>query len=418
MASWPCLKAAVVHRGGLLKRAEMTAYDVNLDLPRDRHLFGPGRKRILALDGGGVRGALTIAFLEKLEKQIEEIEGKPVLLGDWFDLIGGTSTGSIIACALALGYRAADIHEFYNASSPRIFYHSRWRIGGIQTKFDSNNLMGELTSIIRGRTLGSEDLRSGLAIVTKRLDTGSPWILLNNPKSQYWNTPPDGSFVGNCHYPLANLVRASTAAPYYFDPQPISIAAGMAPGLFVDGGFSPHNNPALYLFLVASLPQYNLSWSLGTDELTIISIGTGSYRHKMGLKQSRWSRIMGFAVQALVAQMSDSDELILALMSWLGHSPTKWIVNSEMGDLGAIAPPNNRPLFRFLRYDVRLESNWLAEELGITMDEATVANLRPMDNPENVPALYKLGVHAAGRLVRREDLLPVIKPQSQGSPLS
>ena len=70
---------------------------------RDRHLFGLGPKRILSLDGGGVRGAITIAFLERLEKLIAEIEGKPTLLSDWFDVIGGTSTGAIIAGALALG---------------------------------------------------------------------------------------------------------------------------------------------------------------------------------------------------------------------------------------------------------------------------------------------------------------------------
>jgi patatin-like phospholipase/acyl hydrolase len=71
--------------------------------PRDRHLFGPGAKRILSLDGGGVRGAVTIAFLERLETVIDEIEGKPTLLCDWFDIIGGTSTGAIIAGTLALG---------------------------------------------------------------------------------------------------------------------------------------------------------------------------------------------------------------------------------------------------------------------------------------------------------------------------
>ena len=70
---------------------------------RDRHLFCPGPKRILALDGGGVRGAITVAFLE----QIETILGdrlKDSHLCNWFDIIGGTSTGSVIAGALALGY--------------------------------------------------------------------------------------------------------------------------------------------------------------------------------------------------------------------------------------------------------------------------------------------------------------------------
>src|SRR5947209_6460441 len=81
--------------------------------PRDRHLFGPGPKRILALDGGGVRGAVSVAFLERLEEILEQEAGHPVRLGDWFDLIGGTSTGAVIAGALALGYRASEVKDFY-----------------------------------------------------------------------------------------------------------------------------------------------------------------------------------------------------------------------------------------------------------------------------------------------------------------
>src|SRR4051794_30407154 len=81
VAATPCLRYAV--------SAEEI---VTPELPknkRDAHLFGPGPKRILSLDGGGVRGAATIAFLERLEQQIGEVEGRPTLLCDWFDLIGG-----------------------------------------------------------------------------------------------------------------------------------------------------------------------------------------------------------------------------------------------------------------------------------------------------------------------------------------
>src|SRR6266700_132674 len=61
---------------------------------RDRHLFDPGPKRLLALDGGGVRGAITVAFLQQIERVLCKHLGKyEVHLGDWFDLIGVTSTG-------------------------------------------------------------------------------------------------------------------------------------------------------------------------------------------------------------------------------------------------------------------------------------------------------------------------------------
>jgi hypothetical protein len=78
------------------------------DCARDWHLFGPGPKRILALDGGAVRGAITVAFLERIEDILSKRLGKEIRLGDWFDLVGGTSTGSLIAGALALriSYRA------------------------------------------------------------------------------------------------------------------------------------------------------------------------------------------------------------------------------------------------------------------------------------------------------------------------
>src|SRR5438874_1841294 len=119
-----------------------TEPDSTYNCSRDYHLFGPGPKRILSLDGGGVRGAISIAFLERIEElftqrqhrlmlerlmrirgsngespTIEEarrqIAAHKVRLADWFDLIGGTSTGAVIAGALALGHSTAEIKEFY-----------------------------------------------------------------------------------------------------------------------------------------------------------------------------------------------------------------------------------------------------------------------------------------------------------------
>jgi len=99
---------------------------------RDRHLFDPGPKRLLALDGGGVRGAITVAFLEQIERVLRKHLGKDeVHLGDWFDLIGGTSTGSIIAGALALGYTTSDILRFYLDLAPKVFRRPFWRIMGL-----------------------------------------------------------------------------------------------------------------------------------------------------------------------------------------------------------------------------------------------------------------------------------------------
>ena len=127
------------------------------DEMRDRHLFEPGRKRILSLDGGGVRGILSLGILESVERELSALEGKPVRLGDWFDLIGGTSTGSIIATGLALGMSVADLRALYITIAPRIFKRSWRRIIGWQSKFDERNIAAELSKILGDRTLESAD---------------------------------------------------------------------------------------------------------------------------------------------------------------------------------------------------------------------------------------------------------------------
>jgi predicted acylesterase/phospholipase RssA len=371
---------------------------------RDTHLFGPGPKRILSLDGGGVRGAATIAFLERLEAEISAIEGRPTLLAEWFDLIGGTSTGAIIATALALGFRASDLHEFYHDLAPRIFKRSRFRLLGWQAKFEARRLMQELTSIIGTRTLDSEDLRTGLCIVLKRMDTGSAWIVMNNPRSAFWETPADKTFTGNRHLRIANLVRASTAAPSFFDPELIEIATGQSHGLFVDGGLTPHNNPSLVLLMAALLPAYGLNWKLGVDDLTIVSVGTGTFRTTIDPLQAARLSAISLAIRSLAGMIYESQQLVLTLMTYLGHSPVAWPINSEIGDLGPIAAQTGN-LFRFLRYDIQLEQNWLKQQLDETIPADVVNRLRQMDDPRGMTQLYDLGRKAAARQIKREHLM-------------
>jgi hypothetical protein len=356
-------------------------------------------RRVLSLDGGGVRGAVSLAFLEELEAALARRGGRVVRLCDHFDLIGGTSTGAIIATGLALGYSAAEMRAFYERLGPKVFRRSPWRILGLQSKFGSRHLMAELEGIVGDRTLGSPDLQTRLAIVTKRLDTGSPWVLTNNPASAFWETPADGSFVGNRHFLLKQIVRASAAAPHFFDPQTIEIAPGMPAGLFVDGGVTPYNNPSVLLLKVATLPQFGLGFETGADRLEIVSVGTGGFRER--LPPRRGPRpALAIALQALMGQIADAQMQSLALMSWLGASRTPWEINSELGDLGMAAGPC-APLFSFERYDVLLEREWLAAELGHEAGEKEVAKLREMDDPRLIPTLYQLGRRAAARQIAR-----------------
>lgn len=366
---------------------------------RDAHFFSPGPKRILSLDGGGVRGAITIAFLEQIEAVLAKKFGRQVLLHEYFDMIGGTSTGAIIAGALSLGYSAADIHGFYKTLAPRVFKRSRWRILGLQAKFNFEGLQRELNEIVGARQLDSEEILTGLMIVMKRMDTGSPWLVSNNPRAPYWQDPVDGSYIGNRNYRLARLIRASTAAPHYFDPEPLDVLGDGNPGLFVDGGVTPFNNPALALLQHATLPQYGLNWSFGRDNLTIVSIGTGSFRNRFKPSDFNGIGAIGLAIRALTGLISDNQTHALGLMQWLGETPTPWLINSEAGDMRGAHLPGG-PLFKMLRYDIRLEHDWILAALGNAPDAADINRMRAMDDPSLIEDAYELAKAAALQQVK------------------
>jgi uncharacterized protein len=373
-----------------------------LTTARDRHLFEPGRKRILSLDGGGVRGMLSIGVLEHLERTIEEMEGRPVRLGEWFDLIGGTSTGAIIAALLALGYRVAEVRDLYERLAPLVFKRY-WHLMLWQPEFDSRNFKRECERVIGARRLDSEDLLTGLCIVLKRLDTGSSWILINNPRSAFWNDPPDRSFTGNRHLLLANVVRASTAAPHFFAPESIPIIEGQPPGVFIDGGLTPHNNPALMLVMAALIPAIGLNWRAGADELLVVSVGTGTFRPRLTPSQALNLSAFKLGVKSLTAMISENQNLILTLMTYFGETPVRWPINLEIGDLGAVAPTGGK-LFRFLRYDARLDHTWLEQELGERFTPKALLGLQEMANPLNLATLLRVGRGAGQRQVRAEHL--------------
>jgi hypothetical protein len=407
---------------------------------RDYQLFGPGPKRVLALDGGGVRGAITVAFLERIEALLSQHHGRQVRLGDYFHLVGGTSTGSIIAGALALGFSATQVKDIYTRLAPLAFVRKRHAIPVFQPKFDVRGLRGEIEKIVGDMELQSDRLITGLCVVTKRIDTGSPWILANNPAAPFWNDAP--GYDGNRHYKLANLVRASTAAPHYFDPELIPISrhqpqlpestavptqrpflaritqalleragwrAKAVPdptdyGLFIDGGMTPHNNPSFALLQMILLTPFQLCWTPGPDNLSVVSIGTGTFRPRLQYDALGFARFPQLAIHALMSLMTDAETLILAQMQWLGECPQPWIINSEIGTLAGNGPPGGK-MFRFLRYDVRLEAEWLEERMGLKIDQKDIERYRCMDDPGIIHSIYEIARSAAEQQVKLEHLL-------------
>lgn len=367
-------------------------------------LTAPGPKRILALDGGGVRGIMTLAILERIESLLAEATGRTdgsFRLAHYFDLIGGTSTGSIIATGLALGHSASDLLARYRDMSGNVFRRSRWRLGLLGPKFSRKPLQDALTMVMGEETFDSPRLLTGLAIMAKRADNGSVWVLHNNPRGKYYDAPPgDRKAFPNRKIKLVSAVLASTAAPTYFQPEFFEIARGLRGG-FVDGGASPHNNPALQLFLLATLGGYNLRWPVGEDKLLLTSVGTGVFRRRHTEAQLKDMMAARLALNALSSMIDDFNRQTQALLQLMGNSPTARVIDAEMGDLRTDNVGGFK-LLHYLRYDAQLEIDWLESNLGIRISEETVKRVQEMDNPSTMETLLQIGRTIAERHVKAE----------------
>jgi uncharacterized protein len=355
------------------------------------------KRHILTLDGGGVRGALTAGLLIQAERVLAGPDRPDFRLSDHFHLIAGTSTGAIIAAGLALGYSAAEIAALYRDLGPRVFRQARWT-QGLRAKFDVRGLDGVLSEHLGERTLASADLRTGLLVCAKRIDTASPWLISNTPRSRYWNGDPDDpSVFPNRDLLLKHLVRASAAAPFYFDALTLPIGPGQT-GVFVDGAVSPYNNPALAAFMVATLPPYGWCWPTGPDRLHLLSLGTGSIRPRITPERYRSLPAAGQAITAITSLIHDTSQLAITLLQSLSDPVAPVTLNGELGDLSGIRL-TPEPLLSFERIDIALDGTDAIGALGIDVSAQELRRLQALDDPGCIERLIEIGMAMGQRMV-------------------
>ncbi len=280
-------------------------------------------KRILSLDGGGVRGCLCLGYLQQIEKIIRnQLKNDNATLSDYFDLIGGTSTGALIAAQLAMGFEVKEVRKNYQKLGPIVF-SKKTRIAKIPgvgkffTKWSIEPLEYEIKNIISGKiTLGSKNIKTGLCIITKRADTFSTWPFINHPDGKFYED--------NADIPLWKILRASSAAPTFFKPIELEIGTPNQPdyGMFVDGGVSMANNPALQLFLVSTLKGFPYKWKIGENNLIIVSIGTGFWRKKLPSQKLKKPLNLLWAQKIPEMLMHDANEKTELLMQYMSNSVT------------------------------------------------------------------------------------------------
>lgn len=324
-----------------------------------------------------------------------------------FDLIGGTSTGSIIAAGIATGMAVSELIELYRRLAHKVFDGSFFRRGLFVEKFPSGPLRRELDARFGGVLLGdSERIKTGLMVMTKRLDSGSPWPIHNHPGGRYFEgIGIEGEYpFPNRDLPLTQVIRASTAAPTYFEPEEIVIAENedeVLTGVFVDGGVSPHNNPSLALFMLATIKAYGFGWSTGADRLYMLSVGTGSK-----VPGSTPSFSMGVGLRSLQGLMDDCASHVETMMQWMSESPTAQPIDREIGTLSGDTL-GGAALLSYARYNILFDRAWVREHLELhNVTEAQLKALSAMAEPDNVEQLLHLGRIAGDALVQSEHLPP------------
>jgi len=369
-------------------------------LTREAHLKQTDKKepkRILALDGGGIRGILTLEYLSVIEGMLRKRSDRDLLLCDYFDLIGGTSTGSIIAAALACGMSVDELKQLYRELGENVFESSFFRRGLLVPKFPSTRVREALDQHLGAdTTLNGERIRTGLMIMTKRLDTGSPWPLHNHPNATY--AAQDAQLL------LSQVVRASTAAPTYFEPERIPISSRerkVVDGAFIDGGVSPFNDPALQLLMLAALQGHGFRWQTGKDKLLLISVGTGTYKQKLETEALMDMAPLEQGLRSLQSLMDDCTRVNHGLLQWLTHCLTPWTIDRAVGDM-ALDSKAGPQLATYVRYNVLLEQEWMKTNVKLELGPDRLKKIAEMDNPDNMRELAEIGRLAAAAQVKEE----------------
>jgi patatin-like phospholipase/acyl hydrolase len=350
----------------------------------EKRITAPGPKKILALDGGGIRGMMTVEVLAGIEKILRaSLKNDKLVLADWFDFIAGTSTGAIIATCLSLGMSTDEIRKFYLASGTEMF-DKAFLLKRFRYKYEDEKLAGKLKEVFGAKTtLGSAKLRTLLMMVMRNVSTDSPWPLSNNPYAKYNQKDREDC---NLNLPLWQLVRASTAAPVYFPPEVIN--TGKHEFIFEDGGITTYNNPSFQAFLMATTQPYKLNWQAGADNMLVVSIGTGtSPQANSDLDPSEMNLIYnaGSIPSALMyAALNEQDFLCRTFGDCLAGDE----LDREVGDMVAMKGPVHPKLFTYVRYNAELTREGL-KKLGIT--DIKPEDVQKLDSTDHIKELQRVG---------------------------
>jgi uncharacterized protein len=214
---------------------------------------------MLCIDGGGIRGVFAIAILQSLENEIKQ----PI--SSLFDVIAGTSTGSIIAASIALNISMDEILESYKTYGEKIFVRQA-KVGLFKSIYNDRYLRRLLKKAFGEKSLA--DIKKPLLIPAVDITHGKPYI----HRSNYGL-----SESGELDIKVWDAVLSSCSAPVYFPPNNVENRY-----LSIDGGLWA-NNPSL-VCITEAVHYFNTN----LNEINIISVGTGQQKIDFSIDSEKY----------------------------------------------------------------------------------------------------------------------------------
>lgn len=258
-------------------------------------------KRLLAIDGGGVRGIYAAHVLERIEAEFGIVFHRD------FGLIAGTSTGSIIAAALAFEVPLSKVTSFYREHGPEIFSARSWSLGGLLTsKYSTKPLRKALSKVFEDATL--KDAKTRLVIPATDIGNGTVHVF----KSAY-----DPGFVRDPNVRVVDAIVASCSAPLFFSPVKVGHYQ------LCDGGLWA-NNPAL-----VAVTEAMTRLGIGRADIRLLSVGTGIGRdyYPVGAQHWLWGFVAGWGMKKFISMLlnlqSTTASNVVKLL--LDKNQTVWI---------------------------------------------------------------------------------------------
>ena len=161
---------------------------------------------------------------------------------------------------------------------------------------------------------------------------------------------------------------------------------------------SLHNNPALLLFLLATLNGFPFHWPTGDDKLLLVSVGTGYWDKTRNFRDIMNARLWNWASDIPAMLMDDATSFGELMLQYLSNSPTATAIDREIGDLSHDLL-GGRAALSYLRFNAALEEQPL-RALGLADLAARAVELRDMSRADNRQALNAIGIEAARAMVK------------------